>query len=140
MKAGRALVGAVWLAMGSCGFAAEFTLGATQGQVYPYGSATRGVGADNSGINRRDDGSTRTPIDQGMGSVDTGITQAVRSAITSDGNLSMDAHNVKIITKEREVTLRGPVASEAERTTIVRLARSAANVLTVHDQLDILAR
>jgi len=47
------------------------------------------------------------------------------------------AKNVKIITVDGMVTLRGPVQSASERTTIAEMATTAAGTGHVHDQLEI---
>jgi osmotically-inducible protein OsmY len=43
-----------------------------------------------------------------------------------DKSLSTDAHNVKVISQDGTVTLKGPVKSEAEKTAIVAKAVSVA--------------
>ncbi len=68
---------------------------------------------------------------------DRTITAEIRRAVVGDDSLSLNARNVKIITLNRVVTLRGPVESEAEKTTIDKLARQAAGVKQVQNQLEI---
>ncbi len=81
---------------------------------------------------------TLTPENQVEGDDDDRkITAEVRRAVVGDDSLSMNAHNVKIITLNRVVTLRGPVESEAEKTTIDKLARQAAGVTQVQNHLEI---
>ena len=55
-------------------------------------------------------------MDQGGSEADTAITQQIRKAVVAQDNLSTDAKNVKIITRDGVVTLRGPVASAKEKT------------------------
>ncbi len=98
------------------------------------------VPADNSGRNTRDDGTTLTPLDQGMSEQDLAITQAVRKAVVANKGLSINAQNVKIIAKDGVVTLRGPVASESERTAIVAVAEKVPEVHTVVNKLEIASR
>lgn len=94
--------------------------------------------AENTGVNVRDRGdATVTPEDQGGKAGDREITAAVRRAIVKDDSLSLNAHNVKIITRDGLVTLRGPVKSAAERTKIAHLAEKTAGVKRVDDQLEI---
>jgi hypothetical protein len=96
------------------------------------------AGADNTGINERDrTGSTKTPLDQGNGEVDLGITQTIRKAVVAEKSLSFSAKNVKIITLGGHVTLRGPVKTADERAKIVAFAKQAAGVLSVDDQIEI---
>lgn len=84
--------------------------------------------ADNSAKNVRDrDGTTLTPGDQAKGSdADVKITQEIRKAVVADDSLSTNAHNVKIITLGGVVTLRGPVASQAEKTKVASIAAQHA--------------
>src|SRR5438105_2982101 len=68
---------------------------------------------DNTGTNVRDrDNNTLTPGDQGQNQADVDLTRRIRRAVTSNGQLSTDAKNVKIIATNGKVTLRGPVKSE----------------------------
>jgi len=93
--------------------------------------------ADNSGRNARDDGTTKTPLDQGQNSDDIRITQTIRAAITDRSGMSMNARNIKIITRDKLVTLRGPVDKAEERQWIVATASAVAGVTRVDDQLEI---
>lgn len=93
---------------------------------------------DNSAQNQRDrSGDTKTSGDQSESSSDIKITAAIRRAIMKDDSLSMTAKNIKIITEKGMVTLRGPVNTAAEKTTIARLAGEAAPQSRVHDQLEV---
>jgi hypothetical protein len=76
-----------------------------------------------------------TPEDQGNAASDLAITQRIRKAVVSDSSLSFNAKNVKIITEEGAVTLRGDVKSEAERYAIERYAHQAAEKHAVHNEL-----
>lgn len=81
---------------------------------------------------------TLTPENQVEGNDDDRkITAEIRRAVVRDDSLSLNAHNVKIITLNGVVTLRGPVESEAEKSTIGNLARQAAGVQEVQNQLEI---
>ena len=83
--------------------------------------------ADDTGVNVRDRGDvTVTPEEQGGEAGDREITAAIRRAIVKDDSLSLNAHNVKIITRDGTVTLRGPVENTAERTKIAQLAEKTA--------------
>jgi len=68
------------------------------------------VDANNSGKNVRDrDNGTATPGDQSGAPADIKTTQAIRQALVSGtNNYSITARNVKIITTNNKVTLRGP--------------------------------
>lgn len=96
------------------------------------------VAADNTEKNQRDRGSmTLTPGDQGENDVDRGITQKIRQALIKDDALSMTAKNVKIITANGVVTLRGPVKSEAERDSINTISKQIEGVARVDNQLEV---
>src|SRR6185295_17520232 len=73
--------------------------------------------ADNTGKNvrDRDDDATLTPPDQGGSAADRELTAEIRRSIVKDDSLSTNAHNVKIMTNDGVVTLRGPVKSVAEK-------------------------
>jgi hyperosmotically inducible periplasmic protein len=93
---------------------------------------------DNTAVNERDrSGETQTSGDQSNSSADLKITQAIRQALMKDSELSTTAKNVKIITNNGQVTLRGPVKTAQEKTKIDQLARSAAGGAKIDDQLDV---
>ena len=94
--------------------------------------------ADDTGKNVRDrDNRTLTPMDQGTTEGDRTITQEIRKQVTDRDELSTNAKNVKIITVDGVVTLRGPVKSEDEKTTVAGIARKAAGVKRVDDQIEV---
>lgn len=94
--------------------------------------------ADNTGKNVRDrSGDTLTSGDQSENSQDLKITQEVRKAIVDDESLSMNAHNVKVITTAGVVTLRGPVNSPEEKAKVTAAAERISGVKRVDDQLEV---
>ena len=102
----------------------------------PQSSAA--VEPDNSGRNVRDrNEGTKTAGDQSENEADRTITQNIRQAITADDSLSTNAKNVKIITNDGTVTLRGPVKSEKEKADIEAKAKQVAGVKRVDNQLEI---
>ena len=93
---------------------------------------------DNTVTNDRDrSGETKTSGDQSNSSADLKITQAIRQALMKDRELSTTAKNIKVITANGQVTLRGPVKSAQEKAKIDQLARSAAGGAQIDDQLDV---
>jgi hyperosmotically inducible periplasmic protein len=97
-----------------------------------------GVKADNSGKNVRDRApESLTPEEQGGSEADREVTRNIRRAITAQDALSVSAKNIKIITVNGKVTLRGPVASEQEKQTIAAEAQRVAGSGTVDNQLEI---
>lgn len=94
--------------------------------------------ADNTRVNERDrSGSTLTPLDQGASPSDTKTTQRIRQAVVGDDSLSFTAKNVKIITINGKVTLRGPVNSARERAKVEATAKSVTGVTQIDNQLEI---
>ena len=93
---------------------------------------------DNTRSNRRDrNGASVTPMDQGTSTEDRRITQQIRQAIVKNSSLSFNAKNVKVITLNGKVTLRGPVNSDEERSTIDAAAKKIAGETQVENQLEI---
>jgi osmotically-inducible protein OsmY len=96
--------------------------------------------ADNTQKNERDrSGETQTSGDQSNSKDDVNTTAAIRRAVVKDDSLSATAKNVKIITANGTVTLRGPVKNEAEKTKIAELAQSAAGNAKIDNQLEVKA-
>jgi len=54
-----------------------------------------------------------------------------------DKSLSTYAHNVKIISQNGKVTLKGPVRSEEEKNTIEKVATDVAGAGNVTDQITV---
>ena len=93
---------------------------------------------ENTEINARDkDNTTLTPEDQKETESDIKITADIRQAIIKNKSLSVNAQNVKIITRNGVVTLRGPVESKKESKKIIKIAKHTPGVLKVDNQLEI---
>jgi hyperosmotically inducible periplasmic protein len=94
--------------------------------------------SDNTATNERDrSGETKTSGDQSNSSADLKTTQAIRQAIMKDGELSTTAKNIKVITANGHVTLRGPVKTAQEKAKVDQLAKSAAGGAQIDNQLDV---
>jgi hyperosmotically inducible periplasmic protein len=93
---------------------------------------------NNTGINERD---TQPGVanagDQPNDSSDLDLTQRIRKAVMADDTLSFTAKNAKIIAQGGHVTLRGPVKSAAERSTIATIAGRIAGAQRVDNQLEV---
>jgi osmotically-inducible protein OsmY len=61
-----------------------------------------------------------------MNGVDRELSKKIRQAIVADKSLSTYAHNVKIISRDGVVTLKGPVHSDVEKSTIEAKAAEIA--------------
>jgi hypothetical protein len=96
------------------------------------------VRADNTKKNERDlEPYAVTPENQKENETDRSITQQVRKNVMKNDDLSFNAKNVKIITQDGVVTLRGPVKSEEERAQIAALAQRVDGVKKVDNQLEV---
>jgi len=97
-----------------------------------------GVAPDNTGVNERDSHSDAVmPLNQGNNEIDLDLTQRIRQKVMADDTLSFTAKNVKIISEDGHVTLRGPVNTEAEKATIGDTAIDAAGAGHVTNQLEV---
>ena len=101
-------------------------------------AANTGSAADNTGVNTRDRAQGAvTPMDQSNQDHDLALTRQIRQAITDNDSLSTEAQNVKVITQNGVVVLRGPVENAGEKATIVAIASRTAGVSRVDDQLEV---
>lgn len=120
----------VLLALGTMAFFAS--LMATPMLAYQDSQQTP---ADNTKQNK--DQTPPTADQQKMNPADRAITQKIRKAIHDDNTLSTYAHNIKIITQDGKVTLRGPVRTEDEKAGIEAKAISVAGQDNVTDLLEV---
>ena len=82
---------------------------------------------DNTKTNQRDRSKNEPTADQQKeNDSDRELTRKIRRSVVSDKSLSTDAHNIKIISQDGVVTLRGPVRSEEEKRAIESKAAEAA--------------
>jgi hyperosmotically inducible periplasmic protein len=96
------------------------------------------VPADNTKVNQRDQNANEPTADQQANNrSDRDITQQIRQAIVKDKSLSTYAHNVKIITQNGQVTLKGPVRSEDEKRAVETKATEIAGENKVTSELAI---
>jgi hyperosmotically inducible protein len=94
--------------------------------------------ADNTARNIRDrDNRTLTPLDQGASKADVATTAQIRKEILAGKNMSVNAKNVKIITNEGRVTLRGPVNTAEEKRLIGDIAIRITRQENVDNQLEV---
>ena len=93
---------------------------------------------DNSGVNIRDrDARPMTAGQQSNATSDVNLTRKIRRAVVRDHSLSILAHNVKIVSANGSVTLRGPVKTEQEKTVIASKAQAIAGADKVDNQLQV---
>jgi len=105
-------------------------------RVEPYFDTD--VDADNTRRNARDrEGSSPTPVDQGTSKADRDTTQSIRQQLVAQENLSINARNVRIITMDGRVTLRGPVNSEEEKRLVAGIAARTVSPDRINNQLEV---
>ena len=94
--------------------------------------------ADNSKINQRDQNSDELTAGQQSGSKsDVEISRTLRKELIKDKKLSTYAQNVKIITQDGVITLKGPVRSQAEKNVIEYKASKVAGCRHVENEMDV---
>lgn len=77
-----------------------------------------------------------TAASQGNSEKDLQITKDIRSGIT-DTDLSFNAKNIKVITRDEHVSLKGVVKSESEHQAVLKIARNHANTANITDDLTV---
>ncbi len=96
------------------------------------------VAPDNTGRNLNiGNVSKPAPLNQSESRPDLRVTEQIRQEIARAPGLSFTAKNVKVVTVSGKVTLRGPVLTHGEKDRIVTIARKAAGVASVTDELEI---
>lgn len=104
----------------------------------PSNTSGRTAEPDNTAVNQRDrDADVKTPIDQKENQKDVSTTAEIRNLVLATKDMSVDGRNVKIITADGKVTLRGPVASDDERKAIDKIARGVAGDDNVDNQIEV---
>jgi hyperosmotically inducible protein len=108
--------------------------------IHAFGQSTDASGAkpDNTKVNKRDRNAGEVTADQQkMNKADRQLTQKIRRAVNDDKSLSTYAHNVKIISQDGMVTLKGPVRTDEERSTIEAKATAIAGSGKVTNELSV---
>jgi hyperosmotically inducible periplasmic protein len=94
--------------------------------------------ADNTKVNERDREKNEPTADQQKANrSDQDITQQIRQSIMKDESLSTYAHNVKVISQDGMVILKGPVRSEDEKSAIEAKAVEVVGKDKVTNQLEV---
>ena len=93
---------------------------------------------DNSKVNQRDQSESEATADQQKNNrSDLEITKEIRHALTQDKSLSTYAHNVKVISQNGKVTLKGPVRSDDEKTAVIAKAAQVAGEANINDEMTV---
>jgi osmotically-inducible protein OsmY len=93
---------------------------------------------DNTEKNKRDRAEQAVTADQqGESEADRELARKIRKDMTDDDSLSTYAQNAKVIVRDGNVLLRGPVRTEAEKTKIAAIAARHAAGGKVTNSLEI---
>lgn len=93
---------------------------------------------DNTKTNQRDRNDAQTADRQSNSAPDIETTRQIRKALVNDKSLSTYGHNVKVITQQGIVILKGPVRSEAEKEEIESKAVTVTGSAdSVHSELEV---
>ena len=106
---------------------------------YAQDTADTMVQPDNTQVNMRDRNANEVTADQQKDNKsDRDMAKEIRHSIITDKSLSSYAHNIKIIIRGGEVTLKGPVRSAHEKHVIIDKAVAVAgNADKITDQISI---
>ena len=104
----------------------------------PVISAGAQAAADNTKINKRDRAKGAATADQQKeNGSDRELARNIRRALMDDKSLSTYAHNVKVVAQDGQVTLKGPVRTENEKTAVEAKATEVAGAGHVTNQISI---
>ena len=97
--------------------------------------------ADNTKVNQRDRSASEPTADrQKENPSDRQLARQIRKALMKDKSLSTYAHNVKVITQNGMVTLKGPVKSEEEKQAVETKAAQVAGADKVTSQIQVASK
>ena len=118
-------------------FCSLFLAGALAAAPPPFGQDAP-TAQDNTKMNKHDRAKGKLMADQqGQSASDRDTSRKIRKSVLQDKSLSTYAHNVKIITRDGMVTLRGPVRSDDEKEAVVAKAKEIAGNDKVTDELKV---
>jgi hyperosmotically inducible periplasmic protein len=93
---------------------------------------------DNTKVNERDKDKSQPTADQQKDNrSDRDITQQIRQSVMKDKSLSTYAHNVKIVSQNGMVTLKGPVSSDDEKRAVETKAAEVVGQDKVTSELEV---
>ena len=100
--------------------------------------SSQSTAPDNTKVNDRDKSKSEPTADQQKNDKsDQDITQQIRKSVMSDKSLSTYAHNVKIISQNGMVTLKGPVRSADEKAAVESKAAAVVGEDKVTSELEV---
>lgn len=113
-------------------------VGLMVGTAVPYAQTASQTPPDNTKVNARDRATAaKTADQQGNSKADLDLTQKIRRAIMDDKALTAYAHNVKVITRDGHVTLKGPVHTPEEKSALEAKATEIAGTGKVTNQITV---
>ena len=96
--------------------------------------------ADNTKVNGRDRAKGSVTADQQKDNAgDLDVTQKIRRSLVADKSLSTYAHNIKVVTQDGQVTLKGPVRSETEKRVVETKAADIVGAAHVTSEISVAA-
>jgi hyperosmotically inducible protein len=96
---------------------------------------------DNTKMNKEDKIAAAPNADKAKSNgSDTQLMAHIRREVVKDKSLSTYAHNVKIVSRQGKVTLRGPVHTDEEKQTIEQIAKKYAGDGNVTDEISVKAK
>ena len=118
-------------------FVLSVVLASTCAWALPAGQDTP-TKPDNTKVNKRDRNSVEPNADnQKVNAGDRALTLKIRRAVVADKSLSTYAHNIKIISQNGTVTLKGPVHSDGEVQSLMSKATAVAGADKVVNELSV---
>ena len=145
MRVRSTILLAALFSAGMC-FGAQTAPGRTSGgaQTTPKassnaaGTSQQTSDTDNTRINQRDRNSAEPTADSQSGSqADRDLSAAIRKSIMDDKSLSTYAHNIKVISQNGMVTLKGPVRTDAEKKAVEEKARTVAGNSKIKSEITV---
>lgn len=95
---------------------------------------------DNTKVNKRDRARSEPTADQAKENTsDREMMRKIRRALMEDKSLSTYAHNVKVISQNGKVTLKGPVRSDEEKSAVESKANEIAGSGNVTSEITVKA-
>jgi hyperosmotically inducible protein len=102
------------------------------------GAAFQQAAPDNSKNNQGDaSNGAMTAQKQAMNPADRELTRKIRHSLMQDKSLSTYAHNIKIISQDGKVTLKGPVNTDDEKAAIQAKAVAIAGADNVSNEIQV---
>ena len=104
----------------------------------PVPATPQQTAPDNTHMNKGDAQKGAITADQQkMNPTDRELSRKIRASIMDDKSLSTYAHNVKIISQDGKVTLKGPVRTDKEKSEIESKAAAVAGAENVTNQIEV---